>query len=244
MIAVSWDVTPCSLVEVYGPIRGTYCLHLQGQRVRQASNKHAGRTVDYLTYILTLKKEAIFSFDTSVKFHQTKRRHMPEDNAHLFVSPFATLNSVIHLEAVHCYAVDQYVSFSYVCLSFLHHRSVLNILNHSYPIYVSWRLELKISFFSYVSCIVRNCMSVPWRWQTGYILISLKSKRLCNFRLEEHRMVGCCLQASRRKFHVCTLSMSRSEAAWEVNIKRTDGWIIMSPFSPSSCNALSLIDWV
>jgi hypothetical protein len=25
-----WDVAPCSLVEVYGRLRGSYCLHHQG----------------------------------------------------------------------------------------------------------------------------------------------------------------------------------------------------------------------
>jgi hypothetical protein len=32
------EVTPCSLVEVHQPFGGTYCLHLQGQRVSQVSN--------------------------------------------------------------------------------------------------------------------------------------------------------------------------------------------------------------
>jgi hypothetical protein len=28
--AMSWDVTPCSLVELYGYFGGTYCFHNQG----------------------------------------------------------------------------------------------------------------------------------------------------------------------------------------------------------------------
>jgi hypothetical protein len=26
-----WDMTPCSLVQVHGPLVGTYCLHIQGR---------------------------------------------------------------------------------------------------------------------------------------------------------------------------------------------------------------------
>jgi hypothetical protein len=32
----------CSVVEVYGCLGGTYCFHLQGQRVSQACNKQDG----------------------------------------------------------------------------------------------------------------------------------------------------------------------------------------------------------
>jgi hypothetical protein len=34
-----WGVTPCSMVEVHQCFWGTYCLHLQGQRVSQARNQ-------------------------------------------------------------------------------------------------------------------------------------------------------------------------------------------------------------
>jgi hypothetical protein len=36
-----WDVTPCSIVEVYWCFGLTYCLHLQGWRVNQRSNQQA-----------------------------------------------------------------------------------------------------------------------------------------------------------------------------------------------------------
>jgi hypothetical protein len=36
---VFWNVMPCSLVEVYQLISGTYCLHLQGRRVSHAGNR-------------------------------------------------------------------------------------------------------------------------------------------------------------------------------------------------------------
>jgi hypothetical protein len=34
MSTISWDVMPCGLVEAYRCFGGTYCLHLEGQRVR------------------------------------------------------------------------------------------------------------------------------------------------------------------------------------------------------------------
>jgi hypothetical protein len=37
--AVSWDVTPCSLVGVYCHFGGINCLHLQGLGVSHASNQ-------------------------------------------------------------------------------------------------------------------------------------------------------------------------------------------------------------
>jgi hypothetical protein len=39
-IIVLWDVMACSVLEVYQCFGGTYCLHLQGQRLSQASNQH------------------------------------------------------------------------------------------------------------------------------------------------------------------------------------------------------------
>jgi hypothetical protein len=39
---VFWDMMPCSSVDVNQCPRGTYCLHLQGQRVSQASNYEEG----------------------------------------------------------------------------------------------------------------------------------------------------------------------------------------------------------
>jgi hypothetical protein len=38
--AAFWDVTPYILVEVYRYFGGTYCLHLHGTRVSQASRRY------------------------------------------------------------------------------------------------------------------------------------------------------------------------------------------------------------
>jgi hypothetical protein len=38
---IYWDVTPCSLIKVYWRFRATYYNHLQGRKLRQASNQHA-----------------------------------------------------------------------------------------------------------------------------------------------------------------------------------------------------------
>jgi hypothetical protein len=54
-MAVFWVVAPCSLVEVYRPFRGAYCLHHQGDE--------AARTAVIL-----------------VNFYQTTRRYNPEDS--------------------------------------------------------------------------------------------------------------------------------------------------------------------
>jgi hypothetical protein len=51
-----WDVTPCSLVEIFLRFGGTYCLHRQGRKVSQTSNKLA-------CYLL----HACFAFDDEDK---------------------------------------------------------------------------------------------------------------------------------------------------------------------------------
>jgi hypothetical protein len=40
-IVISWDVTPCSSIEVYGRFEGKYCLHLQDRRIRQTCNQQS-----------------------------------------------------------------------------------------------------------------------------------------------------------------------------------------------------------
>jgi hypothetical protein len=62
-ITVLWDGKLCDLVKVYGCFGGTYCLHLQGQRVSQASSK--------------LKVEAVHSSEMSINFYQTTQCHIP-----------------------------------------------------------------------------------------------------------------------------------------------------------------------
>jgi hypothetical protein len=56
---IFWGVTPCSLLKVSWRFGGTYRLHLQGESSWQA--------------------EAICSSETSVDFHQTTWRYIPED---------------------------------------------------------------------------------------------------------------------------------------------------------------------
>jgi hypothetical protein len=48
-MAVSWDVAPCNLAEVYRRFKGACCLHYQG------------------------------TSEMSVSFYQTTRRNIPED---------------------------------------------------------------------------------------------------------------------------------------------------------------------
>jgi hypothetical protein len=74
---VFWDVTPCSLLKVAPRFGGTYRLHLQVWRLRQARNQreimskivfstwfHPG----FLSYSSNLKVEAIYSTEASVDF--------------------------------------------------------------------------------------------------------------------------------------------------------------------------------
>jgi hypothetical protein len=73
---IFWDVAPYHLLEVYPCFRGIYCLHLQGQRVRQAA---CFLLITCLAYSLALKMEAVHPFRMLVNFHQTTLRHIPED---------------------------------------------------------------------------------------------------------------------------------------------------------------------
>jgi hypothetical protein len=79
-----WDMTLCSLIEVYCSFRGTYCHHLQGQRVSQARSKQIAviyllLLLGCLVYSLMLKMAAVHSSDMS-DFYQTTWHHSPEDS--------------------------------------------------------------------------------------------------------------------------------------------------------------------
>jgi hypothetical protein len=76
---IFWDMTPCSLLSCNRCFRGTYRLHLQGQRNNSA---RTSRWQGGAWWIIssTLKMEAICSSDTSVATQQTTRRHIPEDD--------------------------------------------------------------------------------------------------------------------------------------------------------------------
>jgi hypothetical protein len=51
-----------------------YCLHLQDQRISQASNKQ-------IAYFFTLKKEAGRFFKTSLSLYQATRQNVPENSS-------------------------------------------------------------------------------------------------------------------------------------------------------------------
>jgi hypothetical protein len=64
-VTVLWDVTPCSLVDLYPSFGGTYCHHFQGRIKKQAPPKK------------------------SVSIYQTARLHIPENiNLHLITNLF------------------------------------------------------------------------------------------------------------------------------------------------------------
>jgi hypothetical protein len=79
--SVFWDIMPCSSVKVNQRFGGTYRLHLQGQKVSQARNKHEAGSKQSS---LTLNMEAIYSPKMSVYFHHTTWCYIPEDITHSF----------------------------------------------------------------------------------------------------------------------------------------------------------------
>jgi hypothetical protein len=80
--AVYWDVMPCRSY-VNRHFGGTYCLHLQGRKIRERGalgyrlqpSAHAGSS---LADFSTLKMEAIRSSETSV-YTRSTRHYIPED---------------------------------------------------------------------------------------------------------------------------------------------------------------------
>jgi hypothetical protein len=62
---ISWDETPCSLVDVYRCFVGRCCLHLQGGKINKNTT--------------TKKKAPGRATEMSAKFYQTTRRHISED---------------------------------------------------------------------------------------------------------------------------------------------------------------------
>jgi hypothetical protein len=75
---VLWDITPCSALKSNRRFRGTYGLHLQGRRISQARNQSESRWQG--EHFVTLKMEAICSFEISVDSQPTTQHYIPGDS--------------------------------------------------------------------------------------------------------------------------------------------------------------------
>jgi hypothetical protein len=82
---VFWNITPCSALEVSPRFRGTFRLHLQNRRIRQAVNQRERwqavllLLVSCLAYSSTINTEATCSSETSGDFGRSTRRYIPDD---------------------------------------------------------------------------------------------------------------------------------------------------------------------
>jgi hypothetical protein len=103
---VFWDITPCSPLKANRRSGGTYTylLHLQGQGISRARNQReasraclppASTLISCSAYSLTQKMEAICSTETSVDFHRTTRRFIPEDSITLYNHRCENLKSCV-----------------------------------------------------------------------------------------------------------------------------------------------------
>jgi hypothetical protein len=105
-MGVFWDVTPCSLVEVYQRFRGPCCLHHED----------------------ALMMEAGWTSETLVNFYQTTRRNNPEDSHlpiyNLFYDPL--LGRIIRKHA----SVSMYGAKSELTVAHFVTES-MNIYNHT-----------------------------------------------------------------------------------------------------------------
>jgi hypothetical protein len=70
-VAVSMYVTPCDPVQLQRRFGEIYCLRRSVRRIAEATKQ--------ATYSLTLKKERVFSSETSVSFYQTTQRKIPQN---------------------------------------------------------------------------------------------------------------------------------------------------------------------
>jgi hypothetical protein len=80
------NIIPCSPLKVNRRFGGTRHLHLQSRRMSQARNQHettAPASCWFLAYYSALNIEMTYSSETSVDFHWTTRRYIPE--ARLFI---------------------------------------------------------------------------------------------------------------------------------------------------------------
>jgi hypothetical protein len=77
--------------EIYRRFGGIYCLHfqdlkviiivIQGRSHNETANKVRFMLVSCLSYSLTLKMEATYSFETWADFHQSTWRYIPEERS-------------------------------------------------------------------------------------------------------------------------------------------------------------------
>jgi hypothetical protein len=94
--AVFWDVAPCTSCEINRRFERTYRLHLQGRKIRKRGKSVSRWLQSAATcsrWFLargysTLKMEAIRSFETSVYFTGSARRHIPKDGILHFAMPY------------------------------------------------------------------------------------------------------------------------------------------------------------
>jgi hypothetical protein len=90
--SVFWDITPCCPVKVndVSEEHVTFIFRVEEEAKEETSMKHSA---SYACFVLcssfdhsfTLKVEAVCSSETSIDFHRTTRRYIPEDRARLFV---------------------------------------------------------------------------------------------------------------------------------------------------------------
>jgi hypothetical protein len=67
-----WDIAPCSLIEVDRHFRGAYCLHHQGDDIRDYTTQYPRRL------FIVLMMEAVRTYEASVNLHEPTRRNIPE----------------------------------------------------------------------------------------------------------------------------------------------------------------------
>jgi hypothetical protein len=76
--SIYWDIWPCSPLKVNLRFEGTYRLHLQGVKVRQARSHYSFMLNYYLIYFLTLKTDAINYSKMPLNIYWTTRGHVPQ----------------------------------------------------------------------------------------------------------------------------------------------------------------------
>jgi hypothetical protein len=60
-MAVFWDVVPCSLVEIYGRLKGACCLHYQGTLTSVNFYQTTRRNIPEGSYLHTRRRENLKS---------------------------------------------------------------------------------------------------------------------------------------------------------------------------------------